>query len=144
MARYVIFIGAGAVLFAVFLSLYFYYRDKKATMAKVFSVLTVVGLLVFLLGLADFGRPYLVFFFPNAGDYILIGIFVICLLLAYWLIIRPAFSVKQDKIEEVTKITATGTRTYSPGTSAKKKKKNKNNSMKAQMGTSKKRHIPRY
>ncbi len=140
---YAIMIGGGAVLFAVFLALYFYYRDGENTvLPRVFSVLSVVGLAVLLAGIILLGRPYLLSVLPTAGDYIIIGVVAVALLLAFWFLLRPAFTAKNDKDEEVKKITATGTRTVSTGSTKKKKKKN--NSMKAQMGTSKKRRLPRY
>ncbi len=140
--------GGGLVVFAAFLSLYSYYKNKSVTMPKVFAAIATVGLVVMLVGGGLWVRPYLIAYLPNATDFILIGIIVVAILLAFWFLLRPAFSQHKEKEEEVKRITATGTKTYTVGgsgaTSTGKKKKKKNNSMKAQMGTSKKRRLPRY
>ncbi len=136
--------GGGLVVFAAFLGLYSYYKDKSVTLPKVFAALATAGLVMLLVGAGFWVRPYMIVYLPNATDFILIGIVVVSLLLVFWFLLRPAFSRHKEKEEEVKKITATGTKTYTVGGSGSRKKKKKNNSMKAQMGTSKKRRLPRY
>ncbi len=137
-----IFLFGGIIVLAVFLALYFHYRDKNVSLSKIFVVCAYVGLTVLIFSGGNLIQPFLVALIPSVGSYIVLGLQVIAFLVGAWFLVRPAFSRKQEDVDQIKTITSHGTRTVTPGSTTQKKKK-KNNSMKAQMGTSKKRRLPR-
>ncbi len=142
---YYILFGVGGVVFAVFLVLYFRFRNTtNTTRTKIFVMVTYFGLMAWMIGLGQILQPFILSWFPNWGQWIVLGVEVAVFLAVGWFWIRPEFSTTKKEKEEVKTITATGTKTTTTGAAPAKKKKNKYKSMKAQMGTSKKRRIPRY
>ncbi len=144
MVYYILF-GVGGVVFAVFLVLYFRFRHTtNTTRTKIFVLATYLGLMAWVIGLGQIIQPFVLGLLPNWGQWIVLGVEVAVFLAVAWFWIRPEFSTTKKEAEEVKTITATGTKTTTPGATPAKKKKKKYRSMKAQMGTSKKRRIPRY